>query len=737
MAELPNVDDWNKGNEDDVSIIKNCYCVNCHGNNGITHMLPTKVPYFREIIVMSYYCSDCYYRNTEINFGGEIQEKGERLEFYINDNNDLNRQIIKSDYGTIQIPECYNFEIPSTTQRGQVTTIEGLLKTSINNLDALQSSRLQLNDLDNFYRCRNVIQQLRLYVNDHEDNDDDNDEQHNNDNENKDEKQDHTYKINTFIPFTIIIDDPSGNSFIENPFAPGIDPHLKTIKYVRTPTQDMFLGLQPSASAIEDGKIDNNNPLHKNIVNTPMNTNTANESNTNHQISTDTDIIKKRIDQQQQEKKESDTNDNDMNTRDDIGRKEVIIFESTCPNCYKDVETNMCVVDIPHFKEVIIMSLVCESCGYKSNEIKGGGGIPKYGTKIIITITCLNDLQREILKSDTAGINIPEIELELQEGSLDGVYTTIEGLLQKLYQRLYDANPFSVGDSVTKQHTYNDIGNTYSKPNQNHIRYRTFLNKLHEMSLGTFMPFTIIIIDPLSNSFVGPIPSDAISLALQAEKDGTNVCYDNYIDPNMQIIEFERTYEQDETLGLNDMKTENYDHQLQLQQQQLDHNNADKIITEDNNNNNNNSSGDNNNHSRYYGTDQMEELPDRLRRVDIRGPDHPHMVGKAPVDGDNTIMGPGSIQFAVPSIGQRGTTATGNNENNTNTNNNDLSSTEENNTTIINLQKMIREYENNDPNFMMNDRYDGNKVNMIFKDGAQGIGYYTDIPLLERTMGSN
>ena len=36
----------------------------------------------------------------------------------------------------------------------------------------------------------------------------------------------------------------------------------------------------------------------------------------------------------------------------------------------------MCVTDIPHFKEVIIMTLNCEECGYRSNEIKGGGAIP-------------------------------------------------------------------------------------------------------------------------------------------------------------------------------------------------------------------------------------------------------------------------------------------------------------------------------------------------------------------------
>jgi C4-type Zn-finger protein len=45
------------------------------------------------------------------------------------------------------------------------------------------------------------------------------------------------------------------------------------------------------------------------------------------------------------------------------------------------------------------------------------------------------------------------LELELDEGGLDGVYTTVEGLLEKLHDRLTKANPFGSGDSATKQHT--------------------------------------------------------------------------------------------------------------------------------------------------------------------------------------------------------------------------------------------------------------------------------------------
>lgn len=53
-------------------------------------------------------------------------------------------------------------------------------------------------------------------------------------------------------------------------------------------------------------------------------------------------------------------------------------------------------------------------------------------------------------------------------------------------------------------------------------------------------PFTLIIDDPLANSYLQNI-------------------YAPDIDPNMTIELYERTWEQNEELGLNDMKVEGYE----------------------------------------------------------------------------------------------------------------------------------------------------------------------------------
>ena len=48
------------------------------------------------------------------------------------------------------------------------------------------------------------------------------------------------------------------------------------------------------------------------------------------------------------------------------------------------------------------MAVSCDHCGYKSNEVKAGGGIEPKGKKHILKIRTKEDLARDILKSDMA-----------------------------------------------------------------------------------------------------------------------------------------------------------------------------------------------------------------------------------------------------------------------------------------------------------------------------------------------
>ncbi len=60
------------------------------------------------------------------------------------------------------------------------------------------------------------------------------------------------------------------------------------------------------------------------------------------------------------------------------------------------------------------------------------------------------DLKRDLLKSEYATVMIPELELELTEGTLGGKYTTLEGLLEDIKYQLLETNAFKMGDATTE-----------------------------------------------------------------------------------------------------------------------------------------------------------------------------------------------------------------------------------------------------------------------------------------------
>ncbi len=66
---------------------------------------------------------------------------------------------------------------------------------------------------------------------------------------------------------------------------------------------------------------------------------------------------------------------------------QVMSFPVNCNECAAPGETRMCVTDIPHFKEIIIMSFLCDDCGARTVEVKGGGAVPDHGTRTTLKVT--------------------------------------------------------------------------------------------------------------------------------------------------------------------------------------------------------------------------------------------------------------------------------------------------------------------------------------------------------------
>ncbi len=200
---------------------------------------------------------------------------------------DMDRQLIKSDSASVRIPEI-DFEIPPGTQKGEISTIEGILRTAARNLGMYQEERMeQMPEVGT--KVAEIILALNRMAS----------------------------GSSSVLPFRLVLDDPAGNSFVENPNAPLRDPCLTLRNYIRTAAQDEALGLQGGGG---DYRADDSSNF-KSLVGGGFG---ASEG--------------------------AVVEGADGEVR--LGHNEVVSIPSPCPNCGGGGESLTAVTSIPHFKEV-------------------------------------------------------------------------------------------------------------------------------------------------------------------------------------------------------------------------------------------------------------------------------------------------------------------------------------------------------------------------------------------------
>lgn len=447
-------------------------CMNCH-EDGSTRLLLTKIPFFREIVVMSFACEHCGFKNSEIQSAGQIQEQGAKYTFKVENEQDLQRQVVKGDTCVFKI-EDIDLEVPSG--KGRYSNIEGLISSVRDDLAAHQAARMeQMPEVGR--QVAGVIQKLSDMID------------------------------GKAFPFTVSADDPSGNSWIEPSPRDSSGKHSKS-QYNRTSAQNAMLGLGDDVP----------NPHAHDGAAAPE-TIIRPEYHSTNLVGAETSIA-------------PTTNNVDS---EDIVENQVYTFPATCPGCTRPCDTHMKMVNIPYFKQVVLMSTVCHECGYRSNEVKTGGEVPEKGQRITLTVETEEDLARDILKSESAALSCPELQLQVEPGTLGGRFTTVEGLLTQ-FRRDLRAQAFDMtdGDAEDELVKAGDSMKTETKRT-----WDEFFNSLTEAIEGR-TKFTLIIDDPLASSYVQSLTAP--------EKD-----------PKIEIEEYERTEEEEEHLGLRDIKTEGYE----------------------------------------------------------------------------------------------------------------------------------------------------------------------------------
>lgn len=397
-------------------------------------MLLTMIPYFREVIIMSFSCEHCGFQNNEIQSAGTFQLKGVHYELRLTTMADFERQVVKSDTATVKFIEL-DVEIP--TGRGQLTNVEGLLSSIVDDLETGQEER-KTEAPEVYSKIEEIIAKGKKML------------------------------AGEAFPFRVSVDDPAGNSFITPDMRDGVGKWEKR-EYLRTPEQNAALGL-------------------------------------------------------------TNTDKAGLDENGDIVPDQVYQFPASCPGCMHPCTTNMKMVDIPHFRQVVIMNTTCDDCGYKSNDVKTGGEIPEKGKRVTLRVSKPEDLARDILKSESCELECPQLSLSVNPGTLGGRFTTVEGLLTQVRDDLRN-EIFQTGDSGSSSDSMSQEEKT---------RWGEFFAGLDAAIKGE-REFTVVLTDPLACSYVQSLADDP-----------------SQPDDQMTVEEYERTDQEEEDLGLKDMKTEGY-----------------------------------------------------------------------------------------------------------------------------------------------------------------------------------
>lgn len=277
---------------------------------------------------------------------------------------------------------------------------------------------------------------------------------------------------------TFRLRDPSGNSNIKNPFAPRIDKNMEVRQFRRSREELLAMGYN-AGSAEEELRLEERREFNGDRLN----------------------FVK-------------------PFEEEDFMSHEPVKFEVDCEVCFMPGQMASCRTSVPYFTDFIIMSFSCDHCGHHSTETKNSSAIGKQALVLTLNVEDERDLKRDLFKSETCYVEIPEVELELDYGTLGGVLTTVEGLIEKIHDHLGGNNPFIDSDQ--------EFGN----------RMQQLLETLMEMRRGE-RKFTLRLVDPICQSFLQN------PFAPQEDRN---------------VVKFlrDRTFEEDEMLGFNDMKVEGY-----------------------------------------------------------------------------------------------------------------------------------------------------------------------------------
>ena len=154
------------------------------------------------------------------------------------------------------------------------------------------------------------------------------------------------------------------------------------------------------------------------------------------------------------------------------------VVPGPCPSCNAEIEYLYKTENIPYFSDILIISAICPSCGYKfvDTQLLKHGDPARYTVKI----EAEDDLAIRVVRSMSASIEIPELGVRIDPGpTCQGFISNVEGVLDRV-------------ETVVNM-TFR-WGTDEEKDNATAL-----LADIARVKAGTF-PVTLILEDPSGNS---------------------------------------------------------------------------------------------------------------------------------------------------------------------------------------------------------------------------------------------
>jgi zinc finger protein len=156
------------------------------------------------------------------------------------------------------------------------------------------------------------------------------------------------------------------------------------------------------------------------------------------------------------------------------------VVPGACPHCNTEIEYIYQTENIPYFSDILIISAICDSCGYKyvDTQLLRVNEPARYE----VAVDTEEDLGIRVVRSMSASIEIPELGVRIDPGpACQGFVSNIEGVLDRVEQIVEGALLW--GEEEERENA------------------RTLLEKIEGVKCGE-IPITLILEDRCGNSAI-------------------------------------------------------------------------------------------------------------------------------------------------------------------------------------------------------------------------------------------